>query len=62
MTRPGTNYYERNCRNVDGMTNNMPPLGPGTLDPQGTLFSRPTDTDSVSSQPASKKYGKESTF
>ncbi|CAB3367593.1 Hypothetical predicted protein [Cloeon dipterum] len=35
MTRPGTNYYERNCRNADGNMNQLPPLGPGTLDPQG---------------------------
>ncbi|XP_059489112.1 uncharacterized protein LOC132204551 isoform X2 [Neocloeon triangulifer] len=51
MTRPGTNYYERNCRNVDGNMNNLPPLGPGTLDPQGTLFGRPSDVDSANRQP-----------
>jgi len=39
MSRPGTNYYERNCLVGGGPGPGTP--SPGT--PQGTLFSR-TDT------------------
>lgn len=40
MSRPGTNYYERNCPVGGGGGPGPGPDTPSPINPQGTLFSR----------------------